>query len=352
MLKAAPGTRFLDADLSNIEGRVNAWNAGEQWKLDAFRLADWGLSYGLYEITAAGIIGCGLDQVSKAQRQAQGKIPELACGYMGSVGAFVSMAANYQTKPEDVADIAAQTVPPDVWAKTLARWRPNTSAGLEPHVWTGIKCVVDGWRAKHPAIVKSWYDLQDAAIMAVSQPGTVLPCCKVRYLCSKGFLWCQLPSGRVMAYPQPRIIRQKTERLTPRPDYTMTDLTVTWWPTGNGDSVMVKIGDHWYEQRADWSNVVEVWGLEKGQWRPYTLYGGLQCANVCQGIARDVLASAMLRIEAAGYPIVLHAHDNVLCECRVGFGSRQELKDLLSQGEPWTAGLPLDAKTSEDARYK
>lgn len=336
---------FRGADLSNIEGRVNAWNAGEQWKLDAFVLADGKLSYGMYELTAAGIIGVAPDQVTKAQRQAQGKIPELACGYQGSVGAFVSMATTYGTKPEEVADIAAQSCSPEQWKKTLARWRPNTSAGLEPHIWTGIKVVVDGWRAKHPKIVQSWYDLQDAAVMAVSQPGTVVPCCKVRYLCSKGFLWCQLPSGRVMAYAQPRIIRQKTEKLTPINGAPTPMMTVS------EDAEFVEINGQWYIQEALWSNVVEVWGVEQGQWRSYTLYGGLQCENICQGIARDVLSYAMLRIDRAGYPIVLHAHDEVLCECPVNFGSRQELASLLSQGEPWTIGLPLDAKAWSDERY-
>ncbi len=345
MLRAKPGCIFRGADLSNIEGRVNAWNAGEQWKLDAFLLADHGLSYGLYELTAAGIVGCSPDQVTKAQRQSSGKVTELFLGYQGSVGAYASGAAAYGLKAEDAADVAAQTCPPDVWAKTASRWRPNISAGLPVHIWTGIKVIVDGWRAKHPAIVKSWYDLQDAAIMAVSQPGTIIPCCKVRYLCSKGFLWCMLPSGRVMAYPQPRIIRQKTERLTPfdgDPTQGVHNIPE--------DAEWVCIDGAWYTQQTTWSNVVEVWGLEQGQWRSYTLYGGLQCENICQGIARDVLADAMKRIDKAGYEIVLHAHDEVLCECPLNFGSTQELADLLSVAEPWMAGLPLNAKGWDDAR--
>ena len=344
MLRAAPGKRFIGADLTNIEGRVNAWQAGEEWKLTAFTMADYGLGPGIYETTAAGIVGIPVEQVSKAQRQAQGKIPELACGYQGSVGAFVTMAAAYATKPEDVADVAAQTCPPDVWAKTLSTFRPNMSSGLEAHIWTGIKVVVNGWRSRHPAIVQSWWDHQDAAVQAVSVPGAVIDCGRVRYLCSKGFLWCQLPSGRAMAYPQPRVIKQKMIRLVPVAAPQPGIAAVYAGP-------VVEHKGLYYIEEEVWSNVVEVWGLQAGQWIPYTLYGGLQCENVCQGIARDVLDVLMKRVERAGYPIVLHAHDEVLCEVDMNFGSRDELAALCAEHTSWTAGLPLAAKAWEDERY-
>lgn len=344
MLRARPGTIYRGADLSNIEGRVNAWQAGEQWKLDAFQADDLGVGPPIYETTAAGIIGCAIAAVTKAQRQSHGKVPELACGYQGSVGAFISMGANYNVKPEDVADAAAQVCDPVVWARTEKTFRPNMSSGLEPHIWTGVKVVVDGWRSRHPKIVQSWWDLQDAAVQAVSLPGSVVPCGKVRYLCTKGFLWCELPSGRHMAYPQPRVIRTKQTVLAVCDEPSAEALLLS-------DRVYVQSGDKWFVEEERWRNVVEVWGLEKGQWRPYTLYGGLQCENICQAIGRDVLDAGMKRIDRAGYPIVHHAHDSVLTECPFSFGTMQELADLLSQSEPWMAGLPLAAKASEYERY-
>lgn len=347
MLRAAPGRIFRGADLSNIEGRVNAWLAGEQWKLDAFVLQDMG-GPGIYETTAAGIVGVSIDKVTKAQRQAQGKVPELACGYQGGVMAFISMAANYNTKPEDVADVAASTADPAVWAKTLARYTPQFGCGLAPEVWTGVKLVVDGWRARHPAIVQSWWDLQDAAVEAASTPGAIISVLngKIRYLSAKGFLWCMLPSGRLMSYPKPRVVRSKRSVVKRYP----RDPTACY--EAEAEFVGVTSTDEWdFVEYERWTNACEVWGITAGQWLPYTLHGGLQAQNNCEGVARDVLAGAMIRMDRAGYDLILHAHDEVLTECKLDFGSCKELEDLLSQGESWTTGLPLAAKAWEDERY-
>ena len=78
-LVAEPGKKLVVADLSNIEGRVLAWLAGEDWKVKAFYDFDRGVGHDLYKITAGRILGKDPGLITKLERQEKGKVPELAC---------------------------------------------------------------------------------------------------------------------------------------------------------------------------------------------------------------------------------------------------------------------------------
>ena len=80
-------------------------------------------------------------------------------------------------------------------------------------------------------------------------------------------------------------------------------------------------------------------------------YGGLWTENIVSGIARDLLADAMLRIEAAGYPIVLHVHDELVAEVPDGFGSTDEFTRLMTRKPAWALELPIAAQAWTGLRY-
>jgi DNA polymerase len=288
MIVAPPGKKLVGGDFSNIEGRGNAWLAGEAWKVQAFRDYDAGTGPDLYKVMAGSILDKEIDAITKDDRQLWGKVPELACGYQGGVNAFHKMGANYGVRVED---------------KTARR-------------------IVGGWRESNPMIVASWRELQDAAIEAVASKGVIVPAMngRIQYRCANGFLFCCLPSGRVLAYPSPTVERKS--------------------------KIVIIDGEEVEFNR--WG--VSYWGTKKG-WRKLDLYGGAQCAHVVSGIARDILAESMHRVEAAGYPLVLTVHDENLAEVDEGFGSADEFAAIMAQPLAWTTGLPVTAKGWEDRRY-
>lgn len=350
---AAPGKRFIGGDLSNIEGCVNAWLSGEEWKVRAYLEYQAGLGPDLYTVAYARTFGGTPDQVGKPQRQV-GKVEELALGYQGSVGAFISMAANYGVTPAMILPVVRAATSDELWAATAAKYRrtkPKDRHGLGIDEWTALKVVVEGWRAAHPKITQGWWDVQDAAIEAVVNLGQVVPAYdgKVAYLCARGFLWCQLPSTRVLAYCNPRV-------------RSVVEKTVVMRDTGehlDAESfgaaelrALVNAGLAEIQEKA--KRRVEYDGFDgvKKLWGTQILYGGRQCENICQGIARDVLVDGMFEAEARGYPIVLTVHDELLTEVPDDFGSPEELREIMIKPAPWRTGLPLDAKCWTGYRYE
>lgn len=172
MISAAPGNKLVAADFSNIEGRVQAWFGGEQWKLDAFRAYDAGKGHDLYKIAYARSFGIRPENVDKPQRQI-GKVMELALGYAGGVGAFQKMAVGYGVQ---VSDGKADE----------------------------LKIA---WREAHPGIVQFWWDLEEAACAAVKNPGRPFTVGgQIVFKTAGSFCWMRLPSGRAICYPYPQIV--------------------------------------------------------------------------------------------------------------------------------------------------
>jgi DNA polymerase len=170
------------------------------------------------------------------------------------------------------------------------------------------------WRAAHPNIKKFWYAIDRATWEAVRNRERVIRCGRLLLKCSGSFLFIKLPSGRKLAYPYPRI----------------------------------EIEDLQHE-------VVVFKDASAGRWRDCRggngAYGGLWTENIVSGIARDLLAAAMLRLEAAGYRIVLHVHDEAIAEVPEDFGSVEEFTRLMIASPSWALGLPIAAKGWTGQRF-
>jgi DNA polymerase len=300
MLVAAPGYEFIGGDFSNIEGRVLAWMTGEQWKVDAFRAFDEKRGPDAYKLAYASSFGIRPEDVSDDQRQI-GKVQELALGYQGGVGAFRTMGANYGV----IVLAEGETAPHD--AKQVL-----TEAQADE--------IKTAWRAAHPNVRAFWYEMQELAIAAVLNPrrAQVSKSKQVKYICNNGYLCCQLPSQRVLAYPRPSvrdIEHPKTLKKRPTLHYEGEDPKTKRWST-------------------------------------LKAYGGLLVENIVQAVSRDLLVGAMQRMEAHGWPVVLHVHDEARCEVPVASVDLKEVAAVMAQGEPWSTGLPIAIAVSRSKRYQ
>jgi len=79
-------------------------------------------------------------------------------------------------------------------------------------------------------------------------------------------------------------------------------------------------------------------------------WGGAVFENVVQAIARDVLRDAVLRIEAAGIPVIFTAHDEVVCEVPLDF-NETEIKHLMLVPPDWARDLPLGVEVISSQNY-
>lgn len=282
-LVPAPGCDFIAVDFSAIEARVLAWLAGEEKVLEIFR------THGLlYEASAADIHGVPIESIGKKDpRRQHGKIAELSLGFQGGVGAFQMMAKNYGVK---VSDEEAEN----------------------------IKC---RWRAKRPNIVRYWYSVEDAAMKAILSDGVAYkaghPGRQVTFKRAGSFLWCLLPSRRVLCYPYPQVMKIDT-------------------PWGDVKDGVTFMGEDTYTRK----------------WSRQTTYGGSLVENCTQAVARDLLAEAMVEVELYGYRVVAHIHDEIVCEVPKDFGSVEELESLVSTAPVWAKDLPVAAEGWRGTRYK
>lgn len=171
---AAPGADLIASDFSAIEAVVLAQLAGEQWRLEVFR------THGkIYETTLSMITGEPLQDVIDFKKRTGkhhplrnqfGKIPELASGYQGSVGAWKSFGADEYMNDDEI----------------LANVRK--------------------WRAASPNIVNFWYNIERAAKMAIENPGQAFQYRGIAYQVGNDILHCLLPSGRMLYYWRPKLI--------------------------------------------------------------------------------------------------------------------------------------------------
>ena len=389
------GCRFIVADFSAIEARVLAWLAGEEWVLDEFRGKG-----KIYEATASRMFHIPQETIVKGhpnyEYRQKGKQATLSCIAEGQlvltdrglvpieqvqlyhkvwdgenwvsheglvyrgrkeVITYEGLTATAdhlvwvkgQTQPIPFEQAAAnelhlagcgQTVQhnPNTFKWGVARVYDLRNAGPH-HRFTvsghlvhncgygggvgalkamGAKMpeeemqpLVDAWRAANPHIVQFWYALGNAASEVIEKHNSVRVG-KVKVYWRDNRLLIRLPSGRDLCYLSPRFV---TNRFGSR-------------------------------------GIGYLSASASGKMELQETFGGKIVENCTQSIARDLLAHAMQNLEAAGYPIVFHVHDEAVMEVPIGQGSVEEACRIMAIPPKWAQNLPLRADGEEMEFYR
>lgn len=181
-----------------------------------------------------------------------GKVASLALQYRGGIGAMIAMGGR---------NILPKNTPEDVLRKRLQE-------------------IVNIWRAQSPAVRRFWAQLErilgtgggvDTGLVSIEVKG------------QDRYVW--LPSKRPIVY------RGLTRRWK-------QPLDVDGTPLGPA-----RLVPHVLNTGGDRARV------------PYKpLHGGIITENIVQAVARDILVAALRHLEEAGWPVVTHIHDEVVCE--------------------------------------
>jgi DNA polymerase len=264
-----PGYKFIVSDFSAIEARVLSHLAGEQWRTDVFRNGG-----DIYCASASQMFHVPVEKHgANSHLRQKGKIAELALGYGGSVGALKAMGALDMGLSEDE---------------------------LQP--------LVNMWRNSNPNIVSFWWQIDNAVKTAIQLHTTEKVGC-LEFTVRNGMLFITLPSGRKLAYVQPRIGMNQF----------------------GGESVTYM-------------------GIDATKkWSRIESYGPKFVENIVQAVSRDILAYAMQTLKHCF--IVGHVHDELIIECSEKV-SLKAVCEQMGRTPEWIPGLVLRADGYECGFYK
>jgi DNA polymerase bacteriophage-type len=191
-----------------------------------------------------------------------------------------------------------------------------------PYSLEQVKEFRDNWQIENRMIVHYWGELDKMAIRAVRQPYVkhvhpvydhlAFEVVRTRW---GDVLELTLPSGRKLFYPKPGVARD--------PRYGGVKFHYTKWGNAN----------------------------------PHWMHGGAWAAHTVQASSRDLLAATLIRVHAAGFKIILHCHDEVVCEFATleeAAAAEATIKALVVESPDWAArlGIPIAAKSAVRMRYE
>jgi DNA polymerase len=271
----------LDADYAGLQARVVNWLSGQQDALDRFAKG-----IDAYKVLAAIIFNMRADDIQNPSKERDlGKVGELGCGFQ--------MA----------------------WKKFLTTC--HIQYGLTWVTAAMAMRTVDAYRSSHPQVVKFWWACDNAARRAIAQPNRRFDAgpkitFEARHHCKKLFLFARLPSGREIAYAEPRIetwTNPKTEEIK---ENQITYYGKPTTATGGSGNIWMRI----------------------------PTYGGKFAENVTMGVEADLINHGCTLAIRKGFDPFVLVHDQALASRKAG-QTAPEFAACLADLPAWAHGLPL-----------
>lgn len=330
LFNAALGHELISTDFNSIEAVGLAMISGEAWRIEVFR------THGkIYEASAATAFKVPLEEIlgypgpGKHPLRQKGKVGELAFGYQGWLGAAKAFGMP-GTDDEIKADIlrwrAASPAVEWLWG---GQTEGRAASVLQNAQQPGYGGVIDE-RLLSVAKSDRWsqaeyfFGVEGMALLALQTPGQWFEVSRldgthsgVSFMFAGSILYCQIPSGRVLHYHAAQMFRGDRG----------------WAISYEGYNTNPKNGPL--------------------GWITINTWGGRLVENIVQATCRDILRRAILRLEAASYPVVLHVYDEIVSEVPKGFGSIEEFERIVTEPIEWCADWPIRAPGGyRDDRYQ
>jgi len=177
----------------------------------------------------------------------------------------------------------------------------------------GVRAVA-AYRSTFSGVPALWKAVERAAVAAVREPGLLVQCAgnRVAFQFNGRHLRARLPSGRLLWYRDAILVAGRFDG-TVVIEFASEDMLTRRWTRG-------------------------------------TIWGGTFVENLVQALCRDLLAVAMINLEAEGLPVVLHSHDEAVVEVDAPLTAGHttalvhRVESIMCRLPPWAAGFPVAAE--------